>query len=818
MEIPAGPSIDSLSNPWVVALLIVNFDDKDGQQIQSIYPTSCFTEGMLSDIKMLAMPDCLEPGSNHDFLFMFRLRDKRNASEGGGQILNCYVSFRQHPDVCSKRGYFQQSLVLVSRLTFSSLYYNILTRLSGVLEDTPVFEEILQETQSTRLSDSALSTRSIASEQQLTSTTNVDEANASHALQIDIPADSPTSKSLHRKSSSHLPIDLRLLDYVLEVAYSHFQKWPYPVSDTTHALPFYGNIIKFTVPAVPLYTIHPRDYFLNHENKDELLKHGGLGGGVGLYSSINLISVFDDIGLLPHVWTLWELLVTGQDIVVWSPSAAICSAVVTALASMTAPLAFGGDYRPYINPYDSDVKLISNMCKDKNEVTNSILSEGNGEKTPPQSFQDRYCSINEHAELFHDLSSKVSSGEKMKGPIYVRSIASSVSINPTGPSILIGITNPILLRSFSHIRAALLIPNPEQQKISKSSSFKKSNSGGAGIGSASPLRNLVHNNDLSPSPGVGGSFFQSPISYMSSFFTDVDDLSGDMSSSPRLDDSQQNNMNESGKPLQTKKLRSPSNENSNSHNGHYRSRPKQQQVYSALGLPRRPTSTKKSPTFITSPSKPLLKFSTFLKILSISDSIESIYDEWIVAGGTKPGSSKKCGLLCVRGKPIIAPDPEIQGRLDSLTTASFERSRIEHDGILPGNSDRVVIGNMLLREHFRNLTMALMRPFDSYFKLKSLPPRSSPCDPGWILEKISSTSSSNLFCSPAYSNEEGAPSGLEDTLRAIEVFASLEPNEQQLPKCLRSCQWKTLMQLFAHSDHFTCWRDWKRDVILGENT
>jgi hypothetical protein len=51
------------TNGWVIALLVVKFDEKHGQQIQSIYPANVLPHSMLTDLlKMLSMPDCIEPG------------------------------------------------------------------------------------------------------------------------------------------------------------------------------------------------------------------------------------------------------------------------------------------------------------------------------------------------------------------------------------------------------------------------------------------------------------------------------------------------------------------------------------------------------------------------------------------------------------------------------------------------------------------------------------------------------------------------------------------------------------------------------------
>ena len=86
---------------------------------------------------------------------------------------------------------------------------------------------------------------------------------------------------------------------------------------------------------------------------------------------MNLVQSLDSLGLLPHLWTLWELIITGNNILVFSSSATVCSNVVTALLTLLAPLPYAGDHRPYISPYDSDIKLLAQACDSGNSNSNS---------------------------------------------------------------------------------------------------------------------------------------------------------------------------------------------------------------------------------------------------------------------------------------------------------------------------------------------------------------------------------------------------------------------------------------------------------------
>jgi hypothetical protein len=65
----------------------------------------------------------------------------------------------------------------------------------------------------------------------------------------------------------------------------------------------------------------------NHQQQHE----GGLISFAPTFSSINLISLLGPLGLIQHVFTLWELLITGQDIFVIASTPSQCSEIVLAL-------------------------------------------------------------------------------------------------------------------------------------------------------------------------------------------------------------------------------------------------------------------------------------------------------------------------------------------------------------------------------------------------------------------------------------------------------------------------------------------------------
>uniref|UniRef100_A0AAQ5ZJW0 UDENN domain-containing protein n=1 Tax=Amphiprion ocellaris TaxID=80972 RepID=A0AAQ5ZJW0_AMPOC len=128
---------------WLECVCVVTFDLELGQAIELVYPQDVkLTEKEKTSICYLSFPDSYS-GCLGDTQFSFRLRQSvgRRASKLRDDIYNRdapvtlqretahffgYVYFRQVKDVSVKRGYFQKSLVLVSRLPYTHLFHSLL--------------------------------------------------------------------------------------------------------------------------------------------------------------------------------------------------------------------------------------------------------------------------------------------------------------------------------------------------------------------------------------------------------------------------------------------------------------------------------------------------------------------------------------------------------------------------------------------------------------------------------------------------------------------------------------------------------------------
>lgn len=122
-------------NSWMSCFCVVGFDLELGQVIEKVYPEHYFlSEVERTSICYLAFPDS-NSGCMGDTHFHFRIRStfraKRSNNPYDAVLLKDpehyygHVTFRQVKDISVKRGYFQKSLVLISRYPFTNLYIHL---------------------------------------------------------------------------------------------------------------------------------------------------------------------------------------------------------------------------------------------------------------------------------------------------------------------------------------------------------------------------------------------------------------------------------------------------------------------------------------------------------------------------------------------------------------------------------------------------------------------------------------------------------------------------------------------------------------------
>ncbi|KAM6161884.1 protein DENND6B isoform 2-T2 [Erethizon dorsatum] len=149
---------------WLECVCVVTFDLELGQALELVYPSDFrLTDKEKSSICYLSFPDS-HSGCLGDTQFSFRMRQcggHRSPWHADDQPYNRkapaalqepahylgYVYFRQVKDSSVKRGYFQKSLVLLSRLPFVRLFQSLLSLMAPEYFDklTPCLEAVCNE-------------------------------------------------------------------------------------------------------------------------------------------------------------------------------------------------------------------------------------------------------------------------------------------------------------------------------------------------------------------------------------------------------------------------------------------------------------------------------------------------------------------------------------------------------------------------------------------------------------------------------------------------------------------------------------------------
>ncbi|CAH1784707.1 unnamed protein product, partial [Owenia fusiformis] len=280
---------DRFSN-WLHCACVVTFDLELGQAMELMYPSHVkLTEREKMNICYLSFPDS-NSGCMGDTEFHFRIRQchtrKQNlglkdynhscpvALQGDNGHYYGFVYFRQTKDKSIRRGYFQKSVVLISRLPFVNLF--------------------------------------------------------SHLINIVAPEYFDNGEPS------------------LEAACHDIDQWPPPVPGQTLNLPIMGTVIQVRVPC------RTDKIATSAPIKTSQVPHIPANNLLPSIHEVDLYSTFQPV--LPHIQMLWELVISGESIVVMASSPTVCCRAVQALVSMIWPLKFCTDYRPYFTIHDSEFK------------------------------------------------------------------------------------------------------------------------------------------------------------------------------------------------------------------------------------------------------------------------------------------------------------------------------------------------------------------------------------------------------------------------------------------------------------------------------
>ncbi|XP_067110533.1 protein DENND6B isoform X1 [Osmerus mordax] len=325
---------------WLECVCVVTFDLELGQAIELVYPQDVkLTEKEKTSICYLSFPDSYS-GCLGDTQFSFRLRQSvgRSGSWFGEEDaynrdapvtlqrelshFYGYVYFRQVKDTSVKRGYFQKSLVLVSRLPYVHFFQNLLQIIA------PEYFEKLEPCL---------------------------EAVCNELDQWPSPVPG-------------LTLNLPVMGVVLQVKYMAMLEF------TVHWVCAY--LTRFSVTCMNSFQVRipSKNDKQGGSPVKQALKENLLPAPMMLPTihELDLFKCFQSV--LIHLQMLWELMLLGEPIVVMAPSPAVSSETVLALVSSISPLRYCCDFRPYFTIHDSEFKEYTTRTQAPPNVTLGVTN------------------------------------------------------------------------------------------------------------------------------------------------------------------------------------------------------------------------------------------------------------------------------------------------------------------------------------------------------------------------------------------------------------------------------------------------------------
>ncbi|XP_065559019.1 protein DENND6A-like [Artemia franciscana] len=332
---------DRLSD-WIQCICVVTFDLELGQAVEAVYPEGVeLSEQEKINYCYLAFPDS-NSGCMGDTQFFFRVRHKPPIPDEKSPLSsnkltrrsplyylsklhtyynqNClptlsidpmfmwgFVYFRQVKDKSLKRGYFQKSVVVTTKLPFPDFF----SKLCGVI--APYY---------------------------------FDDRNPDlHAICREIDG------------------------------------WPAPLPGQTISLGILGTSIQLTIPAsnginrigTPILSAESPSGTPNSDMSPP-------SSILSLSMCRTMIarvepSLFQPLcSLLPYIHLLWELMLTGEPVVVMASSPDACSRLVVALVSLISPLTYCSDYRPFFTIHDTEFKEYTSKTQSPPSITLGVTN------------------------------------------------------------------------------------------------------------------------------------------------------------------------------------------------------------------------------------------------------------------------------------------------------------------------------------------------------------------------------------------------------------------------------------------------------------
>lgn len=309
--------------PWAEAIVYIRRKELSSEVLQTpvVFPDRALPEALIADIACNSIANAMQGTTPREINFMFRVRDKSSTLTSPDSTVSsiststtvsstfyvCFVSYRQWslPSDPNGKPVLKQAVVLVSKWPFHQIAYRMLS----MLDETMFHQQGMAVT---------------------TGSAGTDRA------------------SVDNFAKNEMTVEM--IENALMVAFGNIMCWPPGKPGHSMYMPYLGEMFEYYVPPDISSTINNAKVSLSSS-----------------FWMVNLVTLLGPLGLLQHLYVLWELVASGNDIIVYASSPAQCSEVVIALASLLAPLNCLGDIRPYISKGDSDVAYINAQVQYKQQ-------------------------------------------------------------------------------------------------------------------------------------------------------------------------------------------------------------------------------------------------------------------------------------------------------------------------------------------------------------------------------------------------------------------------------------------------------------------
>ena len=123
---------------WAEAIMTIRFDLEEGQLVDCLHPEGIFPEKLKKIIGYFSFPDSYVFSPEGELFYTFQLKFEN-------EPLYCYSHFTQKKDPTNARGYFQKSIVLVSKIRLIKIFKVVLKEINKLYFASGLDDKILQK-------------------------------------------------------------------------------------------------------------------------------------------------------------------------------------------------------------------------------------------------------------------------------------------------------------------------------------------------------------------------------------------------------------------------------------------------------------------------------------------------------------------------------------------------------------------------------------------------------------------------------------------------------------------------------------------------